>query len=327
MGAAGCGRVGYDPGYNSLVRGDAGGEASAAVDGDPLADAPVPPLDAPGGDQPRDTLVPDAGRDLIPPDGPAPDGPRPVDVAVPDVAVVDMAMRDVAVPDVAVVDTAVPDVAVPDVAVDAGRTPPCTSQRFWEVNFDSDPTKLDTNGDGQADWQMRFGAVFQPNQLQGGVWRSPSRSLLDTRPLDDFATRTVAFVRFRATTVPVVGGNLQGAVFWVNLDSGSPMFAAVVATLRLETNGTQTLLIDGRVANNTMPLLLLTTTGLSKDFVDLKLDIDPKGLSVEITVNGENKGRMPFPRTGPPVGDRFATLATFDCEGEFDDAAIYICQP
>src|SRR4051812_44567873 len=90
------------------------------------------------------------------------------------------------------------DADAPPPMIDAPTDAPgeCGGKR-WVADFSSDPTVLDVDGDQIPDWIYRGGGAFPTNQLANGAWHIPMATLppLDTRPVYDFATKTIIHVR------------------------------------------------------------------------------------------------------------------------------------
>jgi hypothetical protein len=192
----------------------------------------------------------------------------------------------------------------------------------WTADFDSDPTQLDSDHDGVLDWVMRNAATFPVAELSGGVWHSQTRIVLDTRPLDDFSSRTVVDVSMQSVGVPASG---RGAVFWVNLNQGGPSFSALFVSLSLESAGGQTLTLWGKTTGST-EVTLATVPGLPESMTAIHLDIDPVGLSVALSVNGAPEGDYAIPQTGAPNADHFATILQWDGLADFDFVRIERCK-
>ena len=100
----------------------------------------------------------------------------------------------------------------------------------WEADFSSNPTTLDTNGDGAGDWVVHGGGTFSAASLAGGVWQT-SAVALDTSPACDFAATTIVDLRMRSTTTGA------SAVFLINADRAGTVCVPLTASLKLETEG------------------------------------------------------------------------------------------
>jgi hypothetical protein len=184
---------------------------------------------------------------------------------------------------------------------------------FWKADFDEDPTLADKNFDDAGDWGVRGGGSFDPASLAGGVWHADQ--ILDTCPKNDFTQWTTVDVRFRNTSV---GG--KGAVFWLNYDYSGAYHAVVNAYLQLQADGTQTLRVNKKT-DNSMEVPLVTLTGLSSDFANLRLVIDPGSDLVAVWVDRVFQGfygNTPFLHAND---DRFASILAWGSDAEFD----YLC--
>jgi hypothetical protein len=297
--ATACGRVGFEPtrvdGPDSSLPasgGQGGDDAHAPADSGHVyrdANAPVPDRSAPIIDAASDT--PSAT------DAHADDARQPMDATRPP-----------------------PDGPSRDGAPEGGSFA-CPGAKVWDLDFDSDPTLTDVNGDGVLDWVLRDASTFPIAELNGGVWRSETRVALDSRPLDDFDGRTVVDVRMRSVTLP---GSPLGSVFWVNINENGPTFSALFVALALQTDGTQTLTLYGKTTPG-VETPLATIPALPAALVDVHLDIDAPTLTVTLTVNGVDHGSHAIPPTGAPNDDHFATLLAWEGIAEFDALRIQRC--
>ena len=152
----------------------------------------------------------------------------------------------------------------------------------WELDFDRNPTTLDVNGDGMADWVRADHQPFNPATLSGGVWLADAA--LNTQPNADFSTLTTVDVRFRNTSM---GGS--GAMVSINADWTGGTCAPLLGDLRLQADNTQTLTVYGKSDSATL-VRLLTVPGLSNGFVTLRLLIDPSLNTVNAHVNDVDQG-------------------------------------
>ena len=186
----------------------------------------------------------------------------------------------------------------------------------WEADFDTDPTALDCNGDGAGDWVVRGGESFDTGSLSGGVWQADAT--LDTYPDNDFTALTTIEVRFRNTSV---GGN--GAVFWINADYSDGTFAPIFACLRLGNDDTQTLTVYHEFDQDTW-LPLVQVSGLSDGFVTLRLLIDPQQDTVNVRVDGQDRGTFVYNTLAADNDDRFASILGWGSDAEFDYVRIRV---
>jgi len=97
----------------------------------------------------------------------------------------------------------------------------------------------------------------------------------------------------------------------------------VYASLMLQTNGTQMLIIYTKTdASTSLPLR--TITGLTNGFVRLRLVLDPDTDSVSISVNGSHKGTYAYAEFSYSGADRFASIFASGSDAEFDEVSIRV---
>ncbi len=203
--------------------------------------------------------------------------------------------------------------------LDAGaclQNAPEVLSAVWEAEFDTNPTTLDFNADGTGDWVRRDGQPFSTASLAQGVWHADCT--LDTTPINSFAELTTAEVRFRNTGV---GGN--GAVLWINADWAGGTFAPLFAYLQLQGDGTQTLSVYSKRDSST-PVRLMAVTGLPSGFVTLRLLIAPTPNTVNVHVNGAEKGTYVYYTFAQTGSDRFASVLASGSAADFDYVRIHV---
>ncbi len=200
----------------------------------------------------------------------------------------------------------------------------CATGRWWELDFDADPTSLDTNGDGLPDWRTRSGRSFPASELGGGVWRTTGLNL-DTNPDHDFDVPTSVHLRFRSTSTSVDGG----AVFWLNADASATGFGAVHADLSLQASGLQELALYGRtgsIAGGTRDVEMVRLAELPDALVDLWLLLVPSTNDVTIWLQGMNQGSYSYADIEGDSGNPAATLlGAGGGEAVFDYVRIESC--
>ncbi|MEM8739607.1 MAG: LamG-like jellyroll fold domain-containing protein [Planctomycetota bacterium] len=184
----------------------------------------------------------------------------------------------------------------------------------WHTDFDTDPTAQDENLDGSPDFVVRGGAAFDTASLVGGTWQGGQT--LDTNLQSDFVTPTTMKTRMRNTSV---GG--KGAVVWINFDYApdDSSFAPVFASLALQGDGSQTLVVSGK--DNSGEQALFELTGLAAGYVEVQLDLDPDADTVGVWVDGDYQGAFDYPLKTPDseVLDRkFATALAWGSDADFD---------
>jgi hypothetical protein len=201
---------------------------------------------------------------------------------------------------------------------------PTCGKRFkeWAPSFTADPTKEDLNADGKPDWSAARG-TFALSQLKAARWEPSGGSvLLDTAPQEDFATRTLLFIRMQNKSVMSgMTNGLEGAIAWLNLDNKNPSRIAVYLRLVLTKPDEQTLFLQ---ANGTAAPL--GTFKVDSSLQDLAMEADPKTLKVRLWIENIYKGEWALPRTGTPsFSDDFATVGVFFGSAVFEGVRIEQC--
>ncbi len=204
---------------------------------------------------------------------------------------------------------------------DAGRRDGADRSQLVDAAFTSDPTMYDGNGDGIPDWTVRGGGAFPVAELDAGVWWSAMQTPLDTRPLDPFSKRTIVDVRFLSTAVAAPN---RGAVFWINLNENGPQFSALFASAVARPDGGQALTLFGK-PDAAAEAPIASFPNLPSTFIDLHLDVDPASLTVGLWIDHAFQGTYPFPPTGAPNTDAFATLLSWTGLSGFASVSIVEC--
>ena len=189
----------------------------------------------------------------------------------------------------------------------------------WELQFNQNPTTTDGNGDGTGDWVVNGGGAFNMASIVNGVWQTSS-TLLNTNPGNDFNKTTIVDLKFNNTTV---GGN--GATFAINAFRSGFSCAPILANLRKQTNGTQTLTISTKL-NDTTPKTLLNITGLSSQPINLHLIINPSTSSVGIVVNDVQQGTYVVTPFASADGTRVVSIGGNGSTAEFSYARIRVLE-
>jgi prepilin-type N-terminal cleavage/methylation domain-containing protein len=191
------------------------------------------------------------------------------------------------------------------------RNSPELLAAFWRTDFDRNPATTNTNGDSTADWAVTGGGSFDTTKLVNGIWTATGA--IETRPLNDFTTTTTVDVRCRNTTV---GGN--GAVIAIYADRQGGQYAPILVYLQRQSDGTQTLTLNGKTSDTTTQQLF-TKNRLSGNFVRFRLTIVPQYDVVNIQINDEDQGTYTYPRYAPTsTADRYLTLYADTSSAEFD---------
>ncbi len=178
----------------------------------------------------------------------------------------------------------------------------------WELDFSTDPSTLNMNGDASNDWDLRS-ASFDPCDLVNGIWLvdGASNLELDTVPDNSFTELTTIDLRFRCTEI-----SGSGIYFQVNADYTGGYFMPIVVTIDKLSDGTQTTGV--KVGATDVAVL----SGMSTDFVDLRLLIDPDLDTVNIQINEQDQGSFAYAAYAPAADPQRATLHEWDSDGEWD---------
>jgi hypothetical protein len=191
------------------------------------------------------------------------------------------------------------------------RNVPELLSTYWRTDFDRDPTTTNGNGDTVADWALTGGGTFDSTKLSNGIWTATGA--IESRPLADFTTTTSVEVRCKNTSV---GGN--GAVMCINADRQGGQYAPILVYLQLQSDGTQTLTLNGKTSDSTFKQLF-TRSKLSSGFVRYKVTILPANSLVNLTINDEDQGTYTFPTYAPTATtDRYLTVYSNTSSSQFD---------
>jgi hypothetical protein len=182
---------------------------------------------------------------------------------------------------------------------------------YWRTDFDRNPTTTNSNGDAVSDWALAGGGAFDTTKLSGGTWTATGA--IETRPLADFITTTTVEVRCRNTGT---GGN--GAVTCINADRQGGQYAPLLVFVQRQSDGTQTLTLNGKTSDAATKKLF-TRTNLPSGFVRYRLTILPANNLVNLQINDEDQGTYTYPTYAPSsANDRYLTLYADTSAAEFD---------
>jgi hypothetical protein len=186
----------------------------------------------------------------------------------------------------------------------------------WSLDFDHDPTDIDYDANGSADWVRRDGGAFASGSLSSGKWLADSA--LETRPYDNFKKLTTVEVCFKNTSL---GGS--GAVVWINADFTNSTGAPIYATLQLQSDNTQTLTLY-RKRNASAMQVLTVVKSLPADWITMRLLIDPARDYVNLKVNDVDFGTYAYRSFGMSPSDRVMQLYASGSSAEFDWARLVV---
>jgi len=182
---------------------------------------------------------------------------------------------------------------------------------YWRTDFDRNPASTNANGDTSTDWAVTGGGSFDTTKLANGIWTATGA--IETRPLSDFITTTTVEARCRNTSV---GGN--GAVVAIFVDRQGGQYAPLLVYLQKQSDGSQTLTLNGRTSDTTTSQLCKRTR-LSSGFVRFRLTVLPASDVVNLQINDEDQGTFTYPRYAPTgTTDRYLTAYADTSSAEFD---------
>jgi hypothetical protein len=182
---------------------------------------------------------------------------------------------------------------------------------YWRTDFDRNPTTTNGNGDTASDWAVTGGGTFDTTKLAGGIWTATGS--LETRPLSDFTTTTTVEARCRNTSV---GGN--GTVIAIYADRQNGAYGPILVYLQKQSDGTQTLTLNGRTSDSATKQLF-SRSRLSSGFIRFRVTVVPQSDVVNLQINDEDQGTFTYPRYSPTsTADRYLTISTDTSASEFD---------
>jgi hypothetical protein len=162
------------------------------------------------------------------------------------------------------------------------RNSPELLANYWRTDFDRNPATTNTNGDTSSDWAVTGGGNFDTTKLANGIWTATGA--LETRPLSDFTTTTTVEARCRNTSV---GGN--GTTVAIYADRQSGLYGPILVYLQKQSDGTQTLTLNGKTSD-TVTKQLFSRSRLSSGFVRFRVTIVPQSDVVNLQINDEDQG-------------------------------------
>lgn len=187
----------------------------------------------------------------------------------------------------------------------------------WLADFSTPPT-ADFNGDGVADWATCDGSPFVAGAIKGDVWTVAQA--IETQPGCDFNRLTTIEVGARSR-VAGVEVELSGDV-----DRSGGTAAWLYASMVLEADNTQTLAVWQALSETTRERLH-QVRGLPFGIVNYRLLIDPAYGTVNLSVEGQDKGTAVYTRISALAPRRAVVLrATEANKTEIDYVRIRVAE-
>jgi hypothetical protein len=157
---------------------------------------------------------------------------------------------------------------------------------YWEADFSDDPTQLDVNGDGIADWETSHGGPVPPDTFANGAMSA--HGTITTKPDAYFLEPTIVDVRLRDGAADGASGGVL-----LNVDTVGTTFAQIVADVHTGGSMYQQLTLSTRTDTDSIEWF---TVDLPDAWVDLRLLIDPDADACIAWVNGTDMGSFHYPR-------------------------------
>lgn len=186
----------------------------------------------------------------------------------------------------------------------------------WEADFSGDPTQIDLNGDGVADW-LAGGGSFDVGQLSGGTYWADGT--LNTNPAFDFQELTTVYVRLRNT---IANGEAAGVK--LRIDRTGDTYGYILAEVEKMPDGTQTLIVSTYDASLEYGAVV-TETGLSDGFIDLRILVDPGQNTLNVKINSQDRGTYRYGRITASTDHVIRLYETDPASGaQFDHVCIRV---
>jgi hypothetical protein len=195
---------------------------------------------------------------------------------------------------------------------------PALLSAYWEANFTSNPTTLDSNGDGLPDWVAPNGATFNAASVSGGTWQANGATLY-SNPGNNFSQLTLVDIRIAATSA----GSWAG--FSMNAARSGNTCAPILARITQQSDGYQTIQVWRKLNDSTTDSLLLIPN-LPSGPTDLHLIVDPAYGSVGIRVNGQEYGSFAYNAYASSDTSTYVQL-TSSGSAQFNHVRIQELQP
>ncbi|MHC4993513.1 MAG: PulJ/GspJ family protein [Planctomycetota bacterium] len=192
---------------------------------------------------------------------------------------------------------------------------PAVLSGAWAADFSVDPTDLDLDADGVADWQVEGGDTISGGDIVDGVWTA--RDVIRTAPDNNFVQPLT--VRASMRDIDTTTG---GAALELYVDRSGTTHGLIGALVERQADGSQTLTVayaTDKVNRETV----VTVTDLPEGFVDLRLIAEPDRDLFCVEVNGVSYGAFGYTRF-----DGFTTAAVLaglqGSGGQFESLSIEV---
>jgi len=165
---------------------------------------------------------------------------------------------------------------------------PPSLEAFAEADFDANPTVMDLNADGIADWSHSAG-TFPEGSNADGIWTANGQLIFAYEELSSAKVITVdARMRSNDTLGPTIYGPYT---------IGGGKLLPLIAQLRADGAGGQELVLYN---DTTMKTAAAVVTGLPSGLVDIRLILLPDKETVVIQINHQTVGSVLLTRIDDP---------------------------
>lgn len=178
-------------------------------------------------------------------------------------------------------------------------------ERYWYADFEADPTLMDLNGDGAADWTSLV-TDFDVSELDDGVWTVGNTC--GAVPPGHFSGVVTVEARLRSTTT-------DGPALYGPFSAAGSSVLPLITRLRQDGSGGQELIVYNSI-NYSNPIAILS--GLDQGWVDLRLVVLTAEDVVMIEVNGEIAGSLQLTRITQSSVWQTLSIRTFGGGAEID---------
>lgn len=160
---------------------------------------------------------------------------------------------------------------------------------FAQADFDADPTGMDLNADGKADWS-HSASSFPSDSISAGLWTCDGLLTFNEASL---ATAAVIQVRARMRSNDTLGPTIYGPYTFNDADELLPL----ATQLRSDGSGGQELVVYNDINLESEHMVL---SGLPSGLVDVELTLVPGQDVVSIKINRQTIASVALDRVADP---------------------------
>lgn len=188
--------------------------------------------------------------------------------------------------------------------------------KFYESQFNEDPTTLDLDYNGTFDWAIDSPTI---GGLADGVWSAGSSKKLQLATPETLETLTCIDISCRS--IQAVG---DGAILHVDADWQGSTYVPLTLKVCLQPDGTQRLELATQESSIAKPLVVLQS--LPDSMLQIRLQINPTQDRVHLGVNGFDCGAFSYQPQPQPMGDPQFFLTNDIGTAEFDHISVRIME-